>query len=133
MLASREGLGYAFASDCRGHGVFQPSIGPPQVCANLPTWDEAVGRDGVDDSTWNAHVRSCMREDDLDVLTVHAEVEGGRGAAMFGALLDMLVAEGVEVVPLGDLLPAGELDPGRIVRGSIPGREGWLGVRGAAA
>ena len=132
ILALREGLGYRFASDCRGHGVFQPSDGPPQICVNLPTWDEAVGADGIDDANFNDHLRSCMREDDLDVLTIHAESEGGAKAELFERFLDQFIADGGEVVPLGDLLPS-DPEPGTLERGHVPGRDGWLAVRGSIA
>ena len=128
ILALREGLGYHFASDCRGHGVFQPPHGPPQICVNLPTWDEAVGEAGIDDENFNEHLRSCMQEDDLDVLTIHAESEGGAKAALFEEFLDRFMADGGEVVPLGDLIPSNP-EPGEIERGQLPGRDGWVAIR----
>lgn len=138
MLKSREGFGYAYASDCRGSGVFQPQwegvlLGPPQVCVNLPTWDEAIGRRGIDDERWNDHLRSCMRGDDMDVLTVHAEVEGGRGAPMFEEFLDTFIADGGTIVPLGDMVPGDGIESGRLRRGEVEGREGWVAVREAAS
>jgi undecaprenyl phosphate-alpha-L-ara4FN deformylase len=132
ILSQREGLGYTFASDCRGHGVFQPSSGPPQICVGLPTWDEAVGRDSVTNDTFNSHVRAAMQCDGLDVLTVHAESEGGVNAAMFEQFLDGVLAEGIEVVPMSKLLPT-EIPSGVLERGTIQGREGWVAVRGESA
>ena len=70
-----------------------------------------------------------MQEDDLDVLTIHAESEGGAKAALFEEFLDRFMADGGEVVPLGDLIPSNP-EPGEIERGHIPGRDGWLAVRG---
>lgn len=128
LLALREGLGYRYASDCRGRGVFQPPHGPPQIAVNLPTWDEAIGHDGVHDDNFNAHLLASMNRDDLDVLTIHAESEGGRKAGLFEDFLDRLDAEGGRACPLGELLP-GEPPPGRIERGSVSGRDGWLAVR----
>lgn len=69
-----------------------------------------------------------MGEDDLDVLTIHAESEGGVKSALFEDFLDRFIADGGEVVPLGDLVPPTP-EPGAIERGHIPGREGWLAVR----
>ncbi|MDP7029169.1 MAG: polysaccharide deacetylase family protein [Phycisphaerales bacterium] len=132
MLASREGLGYTYASDCRGQGVFQPDHGPPQICVNLPTWDEAVGRDGVTNATFNTHLFNCMNRDDMDVLTVHTETEGGRLRPLFEDFLDRAVAEGIECVALSDLLPS-TIDPGAMVQGRVAGREGWVAVREVAA
>jgi undecaprenyl phosphate-alpha-L-ara4FN deformylase len=128
ILAERDGLGYTFASDCRGHGVFQPEAGPPQICVGLPTWDEAVGRDGITNETFNAYVRACMKGDDFDVLTIHTESEGGVNAGMFENFLDSVLAEGIEVVPLSELLPS-SIPNGTITRGTISGRDGWVAVR----
>ena len=130
MLAAREGLNYRYASDCRGHGVFQPAHGPPQVCVNLPTWDEAVGCDGVDDDNFNTYLRSCMQLDGFDVLTIHAESEGGVKASMFEAFLDNWLAEGGEVTTLGALVDdASPLPHASLVKGMVPGRSGWVAVR----
>ncbi len=128
LLALREGFGYRYASDCRGRGAFQPPHGPPQIAVNLPTWDEAVGHAGIDDSNFNAHVIAGMNRDDLDVLTVHAESEGGPKAALFEDFLDRLVAEGGEACTLGELVPGNPPSAG-IGRGTVAGREGWVAVR----
>jgi undecaprenyl phosphate-alpha-L-ara4FN deformylase len=130
MLAARDGLGYRYASDCRGKGIFQPPSGPPQICVNLPTWDETVGRDGITDESFNAYLRSCMRMDGFDVLTIHAESEGGAKATMFEQFLDAWLAEGGTIAPLGDLLGDVPCPPaGRMTEGTIPGRDGWVAVR----
>lgn len=128
LLALREGFGYRYASDCRGRGVFQPPHGPPQIAVNLPTWDEAVGHAGIDDDNFNAHVLASMNRDDLDVLTIHAESEGGCKAPLFEDFLDRLDAEGGRPHPLGDLL-TDDPPPGRLGRGTVDGRDGWLAVR----
>ncbi|MAH65165.1 MAG: 4-deoxy-4-formamido-L-arabinose-phosphoundecaprenol deformylase [Phycisphaerae bacterium] len=128
LLALREDFGYRYASDCRGRGVFRPPHGPPQIPVNLPTWDEAVGHAGIDDANFNAHVLASMNRDDFDVLTIHAESEGGCKAPLFEDFLDRLDAEGGEACSLGELLPD-DPPPGRLRRGSVPGRDGWLAVR----
>ena len=128
ILPLRDELGYTYASDCRGHGVFQPQAGPPQVCVNLPTWDEVVGRDGITDENFNDHIRGCMRNDGLDVLTVHAESEGGAKAALFGSFLDQAIADGINIVPLRELIPD-DIPSGTLKRGEVNGREGWVAVR----
>jgi undecaprenyl phosphate-alpha-L-ara4FN deformylase len=131
ILRLREPFGYDYASDCRGHGVFQPAEGPPQVCVNLPTWDEVIGRGGVTDRTYNDALMGCLRLDGSDVLTIHAECEGGSRAPLFESFLDRLSAECIDVVPLGELVGE-ESEPGRIVRGQVPGRDGWVAVRDEA-
>ncbi|MCH2139779.1 MAG: 4-deoxy-4-formamido-L-arabinose-phosphoundecaprenol deformylase [Phycisphaerales bacterium] len=130
MLSSRGGMDYSYVSDCRGEGVFQPSEGPPQICVNLPTWDETVGRNGVTNDTWNEHVLSLMKRDDTDVLTIHAESEGGSMQPLFEDFLDRAQAAGAECVPLGSMIPD-RIETDSISRGSVPGREGWVAVRGS--
>ncbi len=128
MLAARDGLGYTFVSDCRGHGVFQPQQGPPQVSVNLPTWDEAVGRNGITNETFNAYLLRCMNRDGQDVLTIHTETEGGKLRPLFEDFLDRASAEGIECVPLSTLIPP-DIEPGHMTCGHVDGREGWVAVR----
>ncbi len=128
ILPLRDELGYTYASDCRGHGVFQPQAGPPQVWVNLPTWDEVVGRDGITDENFNDHIRGRMRNDGFDVLTVHAESDGGAKATLLGSFLDQAIADGINIVPLRDLIPD-DIPSGTLKRGAVNGREGWVAVR----
>ena len=93
---------------------------------------DTLARNFVVDANFNDHLRSCMREDDLDVLTIHAESEGGAKAELFERFLDQFIADGGEVVPLGDLLPS-DPEPGTLEHGHVPGRDGWLAVRGSIA
>ena len=69
-----------------------------------------------------------------NVYTIHAEVEGIVMADQFDALLGEARARGIRFVPLGDLLPSDPttLPTGRLVRGTLPGREGWLGCKAEA-
>jgi len=128
LLHLREPFGYTYVSDCRGSGVFQPPHGPPQVCVNLPTWDEVIGRGGVTDTNFNDYLMGCFRRDGFDVLTIHAESEGGAKASLFEDFLDRILAEGIEIVPLGALVEF-NIPRGQMGRGVVPGREGWVAIR----
>lgn len=135
LLGLREGFGYLYASDCRGRGAFQPvdaggfPLGPPQVPVNLPTWDEAVGRDSVTSEGFAQRIVDHLDPAGWNVLTVHAECEGGVAADMFERLVDRVLAAGWAITPLSELLPA-TIPPGRIVQGAVAGRDGWLAVKG---
>ena len=61
--------------------------------------------------------------------TIHAEVEGIAFQQNFDELLTRAADMGITFCPLGDLLPddVSSLPTGQIVRGKIPGREGWVG------
>jgi undecaprenyl phosphate-alpha-L-ara4FN deformylase len=95
---------------------------------NLPTWDEVVGRDGITDENFNDHIRGRMRNDGFDVLTVHAESDGGAKATLLGSFLDQAIADGINIVPLRDLIPD-DIPSGTLKRGAVNGREGWVAVR----
>jgi len=66
----------------------------------------------------------------LNVLTIHAEAEGGRCARIFSDFLDKALDMGVTVFPLGKIIE--RFPPkkcSRIIKRPFPGREGWLSVQ----
>src|SRR5580692_6983140 len=79
--------GLAYASDTRGRTPFWPLLpqGPstcPQLPTTLPTFDELLGRDGVDESNIADAVFRISENnagasgENLQVFTLHAELEG---------------------------------------------------------
>ncbi|MCH7347851.1 4-deoxy-4-formamido-L-arabinose-phosphoundecaprenol deformylase [Aeromonas sp. MR7] len=138
---AKEHFGFRYNSDCRGSGLFRPllqdgRLGTPQIPVNLPTFDEVVGPE-VTAAQFNAFIlgRLCTPPQVAPhVYTIHAEVEGIVMADQFDALLSEARARGIRFVPLGDLLPSdpAQLGAGRLVRGTLPGREGWLGCKADA-
>ncbi|HXI03781.1 MAG TPA: polysaccharide deacetylase family protein [Candidatus Saccharimonadales bacterium] len=126
-----------YNSDCRGEGIFRPVVeeGPapqPQVPVNLPTWDEAVGRDGVTEGGFGDFLISRLVPGGYNVLAVHAEVEGIAAASHFDRLVARAKDLGYRFVPLGDLAAAAAepLPQAPMIRSGVPGREGWISVRG---
>ena len=127
---------FKYNSDCRGTHPFYPVVNGKrleqlQIPVTLPTYDEALGRDGVNDANSNDHQIGLLTEERPNVLTIHAEAEGGKCAAMFDAYLDRVKALGYEIIPLGELArrvkdsaPDGEME----LR-EFPGREGVLAVQ----
>ena len=137
VLLEQNAFGFDYASDCRGTGVFRPMVGgtacTPQIPTTLPTYDELIGTDGVSRDTYNRTLLSLVRPGALNVLAVHAEVEGGACAALFEEFLSTAREIGVSLCPLGELLPAPTAIPaGRVGRGEVPGREGWVCLQRAA-
>lgn len=142
ILRDREQFPFRFNSDCRGTSIFRPvvdnkELAQPQIPNTLPTYDEVIGQNGITNETYNDYMIGQLKPDALNVLTVHAEVEGIVCAQLFEEFLDKVLAQGGEFVPLGQLLPGDSeadkaIQKGRIVQQVIPGREGWVGVQTAA-
>jgi undecaprenyl phosphate-alpha-L-ara4FN deformylase len=115
---------------------FLPTLGgtplpQPQVPVDLPTYDEGVRRGPDADLRWNEDLLARLADGKPHVLTIHAESEGGAKAELFERFLDAAIAAGHRFLPLGAWLQSfGPPAPGRIQRGHLPGREGWLCVRG---
>ncbi|WP_075180943.1 4-deoxy-4-formamido-L-arabinose-phosphoundecaprenol deformylase [Pantoea sp. 1.19] len=136
VLAAKEAFGFAWNSDCRGCAPFVPQLpdgraGAVQIPVTLPTWDEVVGSQ-VSAEDYNAFILRAIDADrGTPVYTIHAEVEGISQLAQFDALLSAAAARGIHFCPLGELLPPSSagLPAGRVVRGRLAGREGWLGVQ----
>ena len=134
VIRVASGFGFSYCSDCRGTSIFRPSsdddLCPPQIPVTLPTYDEVIGRAGVTDTNYNGFLLDQLRPDALNVLTVHAEVEGIACAAMFTDFLKLAAARGIEIVALGDLLPPATTIPaGHIAQGTVDGRHGTLCVQ----
>lgn len=125
-------LPFRFGSDCRGTSIFRPVVNGaplnrPQIPVTLPTYDEIVGPGGVSMARYNEHILSLLREDRLNVLCIHAEVEGVARETMFAEFLDLAAKRGVQFVPLGELVSAArDIPPCPMVAREIPGREGWI-------
>lgn len=137
LLEAERELGLNYGSDCRGKSLFCPrsagfSSPVPQIPVTLPTYDEVIGRGGVNDENYNRRLLARLREDRLNVLTVHAEVEGMKKLSLFADFLTASRKEGWAPIPLAALLPADPSAPpaGRMERGTVPGREGWVAVQG---
>lgn len=136
-LMAKSKLKFKFNSDCRGSSIFRPEVkGVPnaqiQVPVTLPTYDEIIGRNGINDDNYNEYMLSLLQPGKLNVLTIHAEAEGGKCLPMFEDFLDKTQKNGWDFVTLGELVrDAGTIPFGRIVPESFPGREGWLACQKA--
>jgi len=137
-LEAKERLGFAYNSDCRGRSVFVPSVGgtehAPQVPTTLPTYDELVGRNGVTDTNYNERLLAQVAPRDLNVLTIHAEVEGMSCARLFDDFLRRCRDRGIALGPLGELpeLAACETRDA-LVAAPVPGRDGNVAWQRSAA
>jgi Predicted xylanase/chitin deacetylase len=135
VLALKEELPFKYNSDSRGSICFIPKIGnsagKPQVPVTLPTYDEMVGKEGVTDENYNQRMLELFKPDDLNVLCIHAEVEGIAKADLFDRFLDMAEERGIEFQPLGEVLASQrDLPVSEVAMRLIPGREGEVCCQG---
>jgi undecaprenyl phosphate-alpha-L-ara4FN deformylase len=131
-----------YASDCRGTHPFFPRAGDAvfktlQIPTTLPTLDELLGRPEYPEPRIAGHYLSLLRLNMLNVLTVHAELEGMRHLAYFRTFLGELKNHPVKVVRLDDAARDLLQDPGSIpvcdlVPGTVDGRSGTLAVQSCA-
>jgi hypothetical protein len=101
----------------------------------LPTLDELLGRpeypfDGLVD-----HYISLIKPGQLNVFTLHAELEGMKYLGWFDAFLKACLAKGIQLSPLESM--AVELLKNKetiatlpLVHGAVDGRSGTLAVHG---
>jgi len=134
VLACKEKYGMRYHSDCRGSSIFRPTVGEapatPQIPVTLPTYDEIIGRNGITDENFNDTILAQIHPGQLNVLTVHAEVEGLVKSDLFEQFLLEATRRNIEFVPLGDLLSdVDQIQSGRIEQGSIDGRDGHFCVQ----
>jgi undecaprenyl phosphate-alpha-L-ara4FN deformylase len=138
VLEDRQ-LGYH--SDTRGRDAYRCRVAgevlvTPEIPTTLPTLDEVMGTAAVAAAgSIVAFYLSQMREDALNVHTIHAETEGMGQLEVFSALLDALQARGARFVQLREVaarLIPGDLPICEVVRTTLPGRAGWVSAQGPA-
>jgi undecaprenyl phosphate-alpha-L-ara4FN deformylase len=136
-LRVQEGFGFEYASDARGRSPFRVRAGEEvhgtlQIPTTLPTLDELLGRTRAPWETLEGALAPG-----LNVLTAHAELEGGPLAEGFEGFLARAAARGVRIRALGevaaDLGRRGAPVPAcRVARGRVAGRSGWVLVQDGA-
>ena len=130
--------GLLYSSDVRNGTPFFPRIDGQvfktlEIPSTLPTLDELLGRPEYPDDKIVAHYLSLLREDQVNVLTVHAEIEGMGKRLLFRSLLAALRARGVEFIRLDDyakelLARRAEVPVRAQSLGEIDGRSGLVAV-----
>lgn len=131
VLVEKNKFNFKYNSDCRGKSIFYPEVddailSQAQIPVSLPTYDEVVGQAGISDDNYNDYILSLLDPAKLNVLTIHAEVEGITKHDLFGDFLKKAKAKGVLFVPLGELLIDSAIGCSSIVSKEITGREGWV-------
>jgi peptidoglycan/xylan/chitin deacetylase (PgdA/CDA1 family) len=99
--------GFLYASDTRGTRPYFPRIGDRvfrtlEIPTTLPTLDELMGRPEFPDRRIVEHYQSLLREDGVNVFTLHAEIEGMGRRELFRALLEDWRKRGIVFMRLDD-------------------------------
>jgi undecaprenyl phosphate-alpha-L-ara4FN deformylase len=106
-----------------------------EIPTTLPTLDELLGTDGFRPQDFTQLILARLQSDQPQVLTIHAEVEGGPFIREFAGCLKLCRQGGVEFFRLEDwareLLKAPEKIPVAPVNsGRLPGRAGTVSCQG---
>lgn len=135
-LEVQDGMGLSYCSDGRGTHPFYPVMGGKrfktlQIPTTLPTADELLGENGITPDNIHLYYLDNLQEG-LNVLTIHAELEGNAIRPSFNRLLERFKAGGVRCITISDAArevsdaPACEL-----LMGEIAGRAGRVAIQGA--
>ncbi|MEP6549367.1 MAG: polysaccharide deacetylase family protein [Gammaproteobacteria bacterium] len=137
-----------YASDTRGGPPFLPLLAEgastcPQLPTTLPTFDELLGVDGVEESSIAEAVfrlsqiaSSDPSLNDVQVFTLHAELEGMLLLDAFDDLLRLWRESGASVVRMAkihELAQRRPLPARAVVMGEVRGRSGQLAVQAPSA
>jgi len=133
-------LGFDYCSDGRGSVPHLPVwnaelIRCPQLPTTLPTLDEIIGLDGVDEANAAAAVLALTADAPASphVFTLHAELEGMRLLPTFEALIAGWRAQGYRLVStrtVFEALHTATLPRCEVAPGEVRGRSGTLLVQG---
>jgi peptidoglycan/xylan/chitin deacetylase (PgdA/CDA1 family) len=129
-----------YASDTRGDAPYFPKVGGRifrtlEIPTTLPTLDELIGRPEFPDASLVTHYESLLDDDQVNVFTLHAEIEGMGRRETFRELLTAWVRRGVNFIRLDEY--ARELLANRSavpvceqVMAAIDGRSGLVATQG---
>ena len=137
--------GLDFASDTRGRTPFWPLLVDGgssclQLPTTLPTFDELLGLDGIDESNiaQGVYERTVAQAagGDPQVFTLHAELEGMLLLGAFEALLQKWRAAGAQISCMGRLhaqILAKDAPRQAVILGEVAGRSGLLALQAPMA
>jgi undecaprenyl phosphate-alpha-L-ara4FN deformylase len=142
--ASRSALaeqGFLYGSDTRGGRPYFPRFGGRrakvlEIPTTLPTLDELLGFDGCRPADFSRLVLQRLQKSEApQVLTIHAEVEGGPFRKEFARFLASCRQQGVEFFRLEDwarelLQEPSALPVAPVASRRLPGRAGRVSYQG---
>jgi undecaprenyl phosphate-alpha-L-ara4FN deformylase len=139
-LRAQEEHAFVFSSDCRGEKPFYPAAGGAsfrtlQIPTTLPTSDELLGAEGMNEQGLPEYFLIRLREDRVNVLGLHAEFEGIQYRGWLRTFLAACRRRGVRFALLSDIARryAGLAPVHQVVEREIPGRAGTVAWQKVAA
>jgi peptidoglycan/xylan/chitin deacetylase (PgdA/CDA1 family) len=142
-LALEQEHGLRYASDTRGGAPFLPLLpggisACPQLPTTMPTFDEMLGVDRVDESSiadavfrLSAAAATAAPADFAQVFTLHAELEGMLLLDAFESLLRKWREAGASITRMArihELSQTRPLPARAVLRGEVAGRSGQLAI-----
>ncbi len=138
-LAAYDAARLLYGSDARGHRPFFPRVGSQtfttlQIPTTLPTLDELLGRPGFTLAKLLDYYVAQLREGQVNILTIHAELEGMKYRHWFKELLLRFKAEGLRFIKVEELAKELLQDRSKIpvcelIQGTVDGRSGTMAVQ----
>jgi len=133
-------LGISHTSCTRGRAPFRPLVqGRPlpllELPTTLPSLDELLGRHGVSPDNAGRRLARMVRPGELNVFTLHAEVEGRGFLPVLGEFCRLLRRRGVRFLRLVDAAreaAAEKVPAGGLAYAPVPGRAGLVTWQAAA-
>jgi len=139
-LQIQDEYGFAFASDCRGQKPFYPRVAGMvlktlQIPTTLPTSDELLGVDGMNEHALADYYLRSLREDCVNLLGLHAEIEGIRYAGWLRTFLTASLRRGAEFLLLSEIAQhqCTMAAPDEVLHREIPGRAGTVACQKGTA
>ena len=132
-LQVQDEFGFAFASDCRGERPFYPRVAGRllktlQIPTTLPTSDELLGIDGMNEQLLADYYLRRLREDCVNLLGLHAEIEGLSYMGWLRTFLAASLQRGAKFLLLSSIAKEASVTAGtdEILHHEIPGRAGTV-------
>jgi len=127
-----------YRSDTRGRFPYRCALegrilATPEIPTTWPTLDEILGTPALAAAGSIARFYlGQLREEAVNVHTIHAETEGMAQLDDFASLIDAIKGSGASFVTLGEVaarLEGEHLPAHEVIRMTIPGRAGWISVQ----
>lgn len=139
-LQAQDEYGFAFASDCRGQKPFYPRVAGAvlktlQIPTTLPTSDELLGVDGMNEQALADYYLHSLHQDSVNLLGLHAEIEGLSYAAWLRTFLAASLRRGAQFLLLSEIAQheRAMAAPDEVLHREIPGRAGNVACQKGSA